>query len=622
MRIFFLLALVLVCMLPSGCAQRMHHPRATIATSPPPGGSTPPRAGSIAARQQHEPAVPSTDKRETADDTDEPSSPKTNDQEDSFHTTVRFQSPAWGDDGSPINAYTAGNDDRLRTGMPVSGGTRTQGARPAQPSGPANVYSANTIPRAYQAAPANSNPYSSPSFPRQGNPYSSTVPANSYPYSTNASPATSTNAYPGTTNSGSGPHDQSSTNTPNRYAPQTVAQAPTTVQPAYPPLPPPGTARQIAPNNPPFQPGGIIEPLPDGATADIDVVVQETQTGRFMFGVGVNSDLGVTAQIVIDERNFHITRAPTGFHDFVNGTAFRGAGQGFRLEAMPGTQVNRYLVSFSEPYLFGFMPISFNLSGFYYDRRFLDWDEQRLGGRAALGYRLNHDLSLSGALRAENVNISNPRVSGVSELDSAIGDNSLYSGRVALTHDTRDMPFAATEGHLLELSFEQVFGTYDYPRGELDYRRYFLVRERPDGSGRHTLAYSFRVGVSGAQTPIFENFFAGGYSTMRGFRFRGASPVNGGVQVGGEFRFLGSVEYIFPLTADDMMKGVVFCDYGTTEEKVQFQADTYRVAPGFGLRVAIPAMGPAPLALDFAFPVASADTDDKQVFSFFIGFGR
>jgi outer membrane protein insertion porin family len=33
-------------------------------------------------------------------------------------------------------------------------------------------------------------------------------------------------------------------------------------------------------------------------------------------------------------------------------------------------------------------------------------------------------------------------------------------------------------------------------------------------------------------------------------------------------------------------------------------------------------MGPAPIALDFAFPVAMADTDRERTFSFFMGFGR
>jgi outer membrane protein insertion porin family len=33
-------------------------------------------------------------------------------------------------------------------------------------------------------------------------------------------------------------------------------------------------------------------------------------------------------------------------------------------------------------------------------------------------------------------------------------------------------------------------------------------------------------------------------------------------------------------------------------------------------------MGPAPIALDFAVPVAREDTDRIQNFSFFVGFGR
>lgn len=367
----------------------------------------------------------------------------------------------------------------------------------------------------------------------------------------------------------------------------------------------------------PAEPNVDIDPT---MSTPVDIMVEETQTGRFMFGAGINSDAGVTGQIVIDERNFDIMRFPTSWRDFAEGTAFRGAGQGFRVEAMPGTQVQRYLVSFTEPYLFD-TPISFNLSGFLYDRRFFDWSEQRLGGRMSLGYRLTPDLSVSASLRAENVDITDPRVL-IPQLSEVLGNNDLFSGRLTLTNDTRDIPFAPTEGHLIELGVEQAFGSFDFPRADLDLRKYFLVRERPDGSGRHTLGFMFRLGFTGTDTPIFENYFAGGYSTLRGFEFRGASPVDNTVRVGGTFMFLGAAEYVFPLTADDMLKGALFCDFGTVEEDVRLSADTYRVAPGFGVRINVPALGPAPLAFDFAFPVAKADTDDTRVFTFFMGVGR
>jgi outer membrane protein insertion porin family len=84
----------------------------------------------------------------------------------------------------------------------------------------------------------------------------------------------------------------------------------------------------------------------------VDVDAEETQTGRLMIGAGVNSNAGLVGNIVVDEQNFDITRLPQSWDDIRNGTAFRGAGQRFRLEAAPGTQLQRYTATFQEPYLF------------------------------------------------------------------------------------------------------------------------------------------------------------------------------------------------------------------------------------------------------------------------------
>jgi len=371
-------------------------------------------------------------------------------------------------------------------------------------------------------------------------------------------------------------------------------------------------------------PGLVEDPI---NTVPLDVELTDTTTGRFMFGVGVNSDAGLTGQVMINERNFNYRDIPLSLRDLTNGRDFRDGGQGLRIEAMPGNLLQRYMFMFTDPY---FIPdptmsghdISLNISGFYYDRRFYDWAEQRLGGRAAFGYRITDDLSLSLALRAEEVTIHTPRVQGVPQLEEVLGDNELFAGELILSHDTRDVPFLPTEGHFVQLSFSQTFGAFSYPRAEADLRRHFLLKERADGSGRQTLSVIMQTGFSGSDTPIYERFFAGGFSTIRGFDFRGASPVNGGVVVGGDFQFITSVEYMFPLTADDMLKGVAFCDFGTVEESVTMPAESFRVSPGFGLRIAVPMLGPAPLALDFAVPVNYASTDQIQNFSFFLGLGR
>jgi len=374
-------------------------------------------------------------------------------------------------------------------------------------------------------------------------------------------------------------------------------------------------------------PDDLINPSPSPTTdrsIPLDVYVDETQTGRFMFGVGVNSDAGVTGSIVIDEQNFDWRRVPGSWREVSDGVAFRGGGQRLRLEAMPGTEVQRYMFQFREPYLFN-SRVSMGLTGSFFERRYVDYNEQRLGGGINLGYNLTPDLSAGVSFRAADININNPRVAvPPADLAAVVGDNTLVGFGVSLRHDTRDSAFLATEGHFIEMKFEQVVGTWVYPRFDIDVRKYFKVYERADGSGRHVINVSGRFGISGGDTPIYDNYYAGGFSTIRGFDFRGASPRDPvtGVVLGGEMMLLGSVEYMFPVMASDTVHGVVFCDVGTVEETTNIYGKDFRVAPGFGLRIHVPAMGPAPIAIDFAFPVNEEVGDEKRVFSFFVGFNR
>ena len=355
----------------------------------------------------------------------------------------------------------------------------------------------------------------------------------------------------------------------------------------------------------------------------LNPTVQEAQTGRFMLGVGINSNAGLLGNIVLDEQNADLMRWPTSFRDLVEGRAFRGAGQQVRLEAVPGNQVSRYTFIFRQPYLFD-TRVQFSGSAYYFQRFYNDWREERTGGRVGLGYQLAHipDLSFNGALRVENVDIRNPAVPTPASLAKVVGDSQLYVAEFAAVHDTRDNPFLATQGHRLSLGFDLGFGEFDFPRGTIDGRQHFLLGERPDGSGRQVLTLSSQVGFSGASTPIYENYFAGGFSSLRGFNFRGVGPRDLNVNVGGTFQWLNTVEYMFPLTADDMIRGVFFCDFGTVERRIEMHADNFRVAPGFGLRITVPAMGPAPIAIDFAVPVAHAPGDDIQNVAFYVGFGR
>ena len=282
--------------------------------------------------------------------------------------------------------------------------------------------------------------------------------------------------------------------------------------------------------------GEFARPLP------FSVAAEETMTGRLMFGVGVNSDAGLVGSIVLDEQNFDWTRFPNSWEDIRNATAWRGAGQRFRLEAAPGTQVSRYSVTFEEPYLFN-TPVALGLSGYYYTRIYNEYTEQRLGGRVSLGYQFSPDLSGTIAYRGAKINLSNPidplvptdqYVNGHNVLLGELCDRdlALHGFQVSLTEDKRDNAFLATEGYLIQASFEEVLGTFQYPHAEIDLRKYFTLYERPDGSGRQVLSLAARAGYTGDDTPIYERYYAGGFSTIRGFQFRGASPTEIGPTTG------------------------------------------------------------------------------------------
>jgi outer membrane protein assembly complex protein YaeT len=361
----------------------------------------------------------------------------------------------------------------------------------------------------------------------------------------------------------------------------------------------------------------VLDPESDTEFKDILVRVQEQPTGSLIFGVGVNSDAGLTGSVVLNERNFDITRWPTSFEDLLSGHAFRGGGQEFRLEAVPGTQLQRYTATWREPYLFD-SQYSLGLSGYYWDRIYNEYTESRLGGRAVVSRRLNQYWSVSLTGRIEEVGIHNVLFDEPLTIQEARGNHFLTSLRLGVTRDTRDSYLRATEGSIIDVAFEQFLGDYNFPQLNFEFSKFWTVYERADNSGRHVLVFHSQLGWTASNTPVFERFYAGGFRSMRGFEFRGVGPAENGFEVGGDFLFLNSLEYQVPILANDNLYAVLFCDTGTVESQVEIK--DYRVAVGAGLRVVVPMMGPLPIALDVGFPIVRGPDDHEQVFSFWVGF--
>lgn len=352
---------------------------------------------------------------------------------------------------------------------------------------------------------------------------------------------------------------------------------------------------------------------------DILVQVEEDNTGSLMFGVGVNSDAGLTGSVVLTERNFDLFRWPTSFEDAVSGNAFRGAGQEFRVEAVPGTELQRYMISFREPFLFD-TPYSLSTSGYYFNRVFQEYTEDRMGGRFTLGRRIGDFWSFSGSLRVEDVNVRNvPSYAPPDYLDVQ-GHHFQVGLKATATYDGRDSFIRPTEGIFAEVSYEQMLGDYNFPILNAELNSYLTTYQRKDGSGRHVLAYRGQIGWAGEDTPVYERFFAGGFRSIRGFQFRGVGPDTNGFKTGGQFMLLNSLEYQIPLLANEQMFLVGFVDSGTVESTVKLSE--YRVSAGVGLRVVVPMLGPVPIALDLGFPIIKGESDQEQIFGFYLGMTR
>jgi outer membrane protein assembly factor BamA len=364
----------------------------------------------------------------------------------------------------------------------------------------------------------------------------------------------------------------------------------------------------------------ILNPDMDGEFKDLLVTVEEDNTGSLLFGVGVNSDAGLTGSIVLNERNFDITRFPTSFEDLISGNAFRGAGQEMRIEAVPGTTLQRYSVSFREPFLFS-TPNSLSVSAYYFDRQYDEYTETREGMRVTLGRKFAEHWTASVGVRIENISVHDLAIGVPVDYTSVQGDNFAIGPQVGLTYDTRDSVLRPTEGTLVSASYEQVFGDHTYPLLNLEANQFFTVYQRADGSGRHVVALRSQVSWAGDNTPVYDRYFAGGFRSLRGFAFRGVSPESpNGYRIGGDFMFLNSVEYQIPVLANDSFYFVSFVDSGTVEPRTEIR--DYRVSAGFGVRFMVPMLGPVPIALDFAFPIVKGPRDQEQVFSFWLGFFR
>jgi outer membrane protein insertion porin family len=354
---------------------------------------------------------------------------------------------------------------------------------------------------------------------------------------------------------------------------------------------------------------------------DVLIEVTETDTGEFSIGGAVSSDQGLVGRIALTQRNFDVRDTPDSLGDMFSGGAFRGAGQTFQIEALPGVDVQTYSISLSEPYLLE-SDYSGSVNAFYRDREFDEFDEERFGGAVSVGRRFGTRWSGSLALRANSVGLTNiapDRPVDVFEF----ADRSLFFGlSPSIARTSLDRFFLPNRGSRTELSVEQVFGDYTFNTIRADHSVYIPIRQ--DFLGRDTvLKFEGRIAYQPQDeddVPVYERMYMGG-NTFRGFEFRTISPKGirndtgelGNDPVGGTWLFFAGIEVRQPVY-EEILHVVGFLDTGTVTNEPGFEE--YRVSIGVGVRFSIPQLSPAPIALDFGFPIVDEEGDESQVFTF------
>ena len=364
------------------------------------------------------------------------------------------------------------------------------------------------------------------------------------------------------------------------------------------------------------------EDLEEPGYRDVLVEIQDTETGSVTFLAAVSADAGLIGQIALTERNFDLGNLPRRPGEIFSRKRFRGAGQTFQIVAAPGTRVRNFSISLSDPYFLE-SDVSVAGAGSFRDRIFDEYDEERLRATLGVGRRFGDRWVSNVSLRTDTVQLKNIDANAPVDAFAVRDSNTVFGVSFGLTRTTvppteRVFP---THGARTELSFEQVFG--DFTFNKISVKHQYFVPVSRDALGR-TSVLSFKFAGSWipqrGEAPIYERFFLGGTS-FRGFDFRGVSPRGvandtGAVSPdpnGGEWSFFAGAEYTHPLY-QNVIALVGFIDSGTVRSTIGF--GQYRASIGAGLRIRVPALGPVPLAFDFAVPIMKEPGDQLRFFSF------
>ncbi len=321
----------------------------------------------------------------------------------------------------------------------------------------------------------------------------------------------------------------------------------------------------------------------------MNVDVTEKSTGAFTFGAGYGSEENAFVTASIAERNLF------------------GRGQTLSLRGQLGSKTQKYVLSFTEPWLFD-IPLSAGAEAYKWDYEFDEYDKDSIGGKLKLGYPLFDFVRGYLTYNLDFTDIRNVDETAALSIQKDEGFHTKSSISPMVKYDSRDSLFNAKEGSISSLDYEfaGIGGNVGFNKIIGDTGWYFPLVWKLVGVAHGRAGYVHKL--PNWDLPDYEKFYLGGINTLRGFDRDDLAPKEDGSPVGGEKFVQGNFEIKFPLVEEAGVYGILFFDTGAVySEDESWDFNKLRESAGPEIRWLSP-IGPIRLAYGFVLDPKSGDS--------------